>query len=73
MRYTVVIEESPRNYAAYIPDLPGRVPTGASDAKAVREIREAIQIHTESLLDHNEPVPEPSCTATVVEVRDRAG
>ena len=73
MRSTVVIEESPRNYAAYIPDLLGRVATGASEAKAVREIREAIQIHTESLREHNEPVLEPTCTATVVEVVALAG
>ena len=30
MRYTVVIESSPNNYAAYVPDLPGCVATGGS-------------------------------------------
>ena len=68
MRYTIVIERSPRNYAAYVPDLPGCVATGASEAAAVRTIREAIQLHIESLREHREPVPEPRCTATVVDV-----
>ena len=73
MRYTIVIEKSPRNYAAYVPDLPGCVATGASEADAVREISEAIRIHIESLREHNDPVPEPRCTATVVDVLAAAG
>ena len=73
MRYTIVIEKSPRNYAAYVPDLPGCVATGASEAEAVREIRDAIRFHIESLREHHEPVPEPRCTATVVDVVALAG
>ena len=70
MRYTIVIEESPRNYAVSVPDLPGCVATGASEAEAVREISKAIRLHIESLRQHREPVPEPRCTATVVDVSD---
>ena len=68
MQYTIVIEKSPRNYAAYVPDLPGCVATGASEKETIREIREAIRFHIESLREHHEPVPEPRCTATVVDV-----
>ena len=56
MQYTIVIEKSPRNYAAYVPDLPGCVATGATREEAVNEIREAIRFHIESLLEHGEPV-----------------
>ncbi len=28
MKYAVVIEKTPNNYAAYVPDLPGCVSTG---------------------------------------------
>ena len=73
MQYTIVIEKSPRNYAAYVPDLPGCVATGASREEAVREISQAIRFHIESLREHNEPVPEPHCTATVVDVAAVAG
>ena len=73
IRYTIVIEESPRNYAAYVPDLSGCVATGASEAEVVREVREAIKFHIESLREHHEPVPEPLCTATVVDVVALAG
>ena len=68
MQYTIVIEKSPRNYAAYVPDLPGCVATGATREEAVEEIRSAIRLHVESLRAHGEPVPEPQCTADVVDV-----
>ena len=73
MRYTIVIERSPNNYAAYVPDLPGCIATGATREEAVREIGEAIGLHIESLRDHGEPVPEPHCTAAVVDVAAAAG
>ena len=68
MQYTIVIERAPKNYAAYVPDLPGCVATGDTTEDAVREIRQAIRYHIESLREHGEPVPEPQCTATVVDV-----
>ena len=68
MQYTIVIEKSPRNYAAYVPDLPGCVATGATREEVVEEIRSAIRWHVESLRAHGEPVPEPRCTADVVDV-----
>lgn len=73
MRYTIVIEKSPRNYAGYVPDLPGCVATGASEAEVIDEIREAIQFHIESLREHHEPAPEPRCTTAVVDVLAVAG
>ena len=68
MQYTIVIEQSPRNFAAYVPDLPGCVATGATREEVVREIREAICFHIESLREHGDPVPEPQSTAIVVDV-----
>ena len=73
MRCTIVIEKSPRNYAAHVPDLPGCAATGASEAEAVRVIGEALQLHIESLRKHREPVPESRCTAAVVDVAAVAG
>ena len=68
MKYMIVIEKAPGNYAAYVPDLPGCVATGANRDEAIREIGTAIVLHIESLREHGEPVPEPECTAAVVEV-----
>ena len=73
MQYTIVIEKAPSNYAAYVPDLPGCVATGATSEEAVTQMRRAIEFHIESLREHGEPVPEPQCTATVVDVAAVAG
>nr|WP_312747933.1 type II toxin-antitoxin system HicB family antitoxin [Candidatus Nitrospira neomarina] len=42
MRYAIVIEKSPANFAAYVPDLPGCVATGATLDEEETLIREAI-------------------------------
>ena len=68
MQYTIVIEQSPANYAAYAPDLPGCIATGTTRDETVDEMRRAIQFHIESLRAHGDPVPEPQSTATVVDV-----
>lgn len=68
MKYTVVIEKSPDNYAAYVPDLPGCVATGRTRKETLAEIREAIELHLESLGEHGEPAPQPQATADIVEV-----
>ena len=66
-KYAVVFEKSPNNYAAYVPDLPGCVSTGATREEVERNIREAIAFHIEGLLIEGEPVPEPTSWTEVVE------
>ena len=73
MQHAIVIEKSLSNYAAYVPDLPGCVATGASREEALHEISAAIRLHIESLREHHEPVPEPRCTTAVVDVAAVAG
>ena len=67
MKYTVVIEKTPNNYAAYVPDLPGCVATGSTREELLEQIREAIDFHIEGMLEDGEPIPEPQTTAAVVE------
>ena len=68
MEYVIVIEQTPQNFSAYAPDLPGCVATGATRNEAVREMRTAIAFHIESLREHSEPVPIPRCTTAAVDV-----
>jgi predicted RNase H-like HicB family nuclease len=49
MRYAVVIENAGRNFAAYVPDLPGCVATGATVDETERAIKEAIEFHIDGL------------------------
>ena len=69
MQYTVIIEKGPTSYGAYVPDLPGCVAAGETRDDALRLIREAIEFHIEGLRQEGQPVPPPSSTSEVVDVR----
>lgn len=60
MRYAVVIERAKRNYAAYIPDLPGCIATGQTLEEIEKQIQEAIQLHLRGMREDGLPIPEPS-------------
>jgi predicted RNase H-like HicB family nuclease len=64
----VVIEKAEGNYAAYVPDLPGCVATGATVQETEQEIRQAILFHLEGLRADGLPIPEPSSRVEYVEV-----
>jgi len=68
MNYTVVIDKTPNNYAAYVPDLPGCVATASTREEVLEEIRDAIEFHIEGMREDGESVPEPKATSDVVEV-----
>lgn len=68
MKYVVLIERSPANYAAYVPDLPGCVATDASVDEVTRNIRDAIELHLAGLREDDLPIPEPRAEPRVVEV-----
>lgn len=68
MKYAVVYEKAPHNYAAYVPDLPGCVATGATREVVQRNIREAIAFHLEGMRLENLPIPEPSAWAETMEI-----
>jgi len=68
MKYTVIYEKSATGYGAYIPDLPGCVATGKTKAQVKKLIREAIELHIDSLKQHGEPIPEPTSVADSITV-----
>ena len=57
LRYAIVIEKAPSNYAGYVPDLPGCIATGATVAETESLIREAIEFHLEGLKEDGLPNP----------------
>jgi predicted RNase H-like HicB family nuclease len=68
MRYAIVIEKAPANYAAYVPDLPGCIATGATVEETESLIREAIEFHLEGLKSDGLPIPLPSSQVEYVDV-----
>ena len=68
VKYVVVFEQSPNNWAAYVPDLPGCVAAGDTREETEALIHEAITLHIESLVAHNEPVPAPGVWTSTFDV-----
>ena len=69
VRFAVVIEWGPRNYSAYVPDLPGCISTGKTVEETTRNIQEAIELHLEGMRDDGDPIPEPRTQVAMVTVR----
>ena len=59
LTYAVVFEQTPNNYTAYVPDVPGCVSTGNSWDEMLAMIREALAFHIEAILEDGAPLPEP--------------
>ena len=70
MKYTVVIEEGPTSYGAYVPDLPGWVAVADSIEEVSALIREVVVLHREMLTEDGLPIPEPKSSTQLVEMQD---
>ena len=60
LEYAVVFEQSPNNYCAYAPDVPGCISTGDDWDHMQAMIKEAIAFHIEGMLECGEPLPQPT-------------
>jgi predicted RNase H-like HicB family nuclease len=67
VKYLVVVEKAKKNYAAYVPDLPGCIATGSTIEEVQSNIRSAVAMHVEGLREDGLPVPEPQTQAEFVE------
>ena len=68
MQYAIVIERGQESFGAYVPDLPGCVAIGETEAEARDLIREAIEFHLEGMREDGEQAPPPSAHVEYVEV-----
>lgn len=69
MRYLVVVEQGPKSFGAYVPDLPGCVAAAETREEVLSLIREAIEFHIEGLRQDGQPIPPPSSSSEVVDVQ----
>ncbi len=56
-RFLILIEQGSRNYSAYAPDLPGCIATGKTLDEVKANMREAIKMHIEGMVEDHEPTP----------------
>ena len=68
MKYAVVVEEGPKSFGAYVPDLPGCIAVGETRSEALQLIQEAIELHLEGLQEQGECIPSPLSTVEIVNV-----
>ena len=59
MEYLVIVEKGLSSYGVYVPDLPGCIAVGETKDEAMQLIREAIELHIDSLRENGEHIPEP--------------
>ena len=64
LEYAVVYEQTPNNYCAYAPDVPGCASTADTWERIQENIREALAFHLESLIEEGAPIPEPRMSVT---------
>ena len=69
MRYLVVVEKGSSSFGAYVPDLPGCIAAAESRDEVLKLIREAIEFHIEGLREDGQPVPQPSSSSEVIDVK----
>ncbi|MDP3062167.1 MAG: type II toxin-antitoxin system HicB family antitoxin [Chloroflexota bacterium] len=63
MKYTVIIERGNESgYVAHVPSLKGCVSQGATQEEALENVKEAIEVYVEALLEDG--LPNPNCAAT---------
>lgn len=68
MRYTIIIEEGETSFGAYVPDLPGCVAVGETEAEVKQLIQEAIEFHLEDLRETGAAIPKPLSRSEYIEV-----
>jgi predicted RNase H-like HicB family nuclease len=67
-RFLIIIEKGDSNYSAYAPDLPGCIATGKTLEEVKTNMRQAIKMHVEGMLEDRESIPVPQTTAEYLDI-----
>lgn len=67
-RFLVIIEQGSHNYSAYAPDLPGCIATGKTLDEVKQNMKEAIELHLQGMVEDNELIPTSQSMAAYVDV-----
>ncbi len=65
-RYLVVVEKANRNFAAYLPDVPGCVATGKTRDEVLDRINQAFAMHIAGMKEDGLALPEPISSADYI-------
>ena len=68
MQFMVIVERGKSSYGAYVPDLPGCVAVARTRKEVLKLIREAVELHLESIREEGLDILEPGSTIEYVRV-----
>ena len=68
MKYLIVIEQTATGCSAYSPDVPGCIATASTRDEVEREMHDAIAFHLDGLKAEGQAIPQPSTSASYVEI-----
>jgi len=66
--YLIIIEKSKNGYGAYAPDVEGCISVGKTPEEAKKLLKEALELHIQSLMEDGSPVPEAKSQPDFAEV-----
>jgi predicted RNase H-like HicB family nuclease len=66
--FLILIEEGQQNYSAYAPDLPGCVATGHTREEVEQNMRGALALHLQGMIEDHEPIPSVQTSAEYIDV-----
>jgi predicted RNase H-like HicB family nuclease len=73
LTYRILLNREPEGgYTVTVPALPGCVTYGENVDEAIAMAKEAIELYIESLVEHNEPIPDESNTLEYSITLDKA-
>ena len=67
-RFLIIIEQGNHNYGAYVPDLPGCIATGKTVEEVKANMREAIRMHLQGMIEDHESIPASQTMAEYVDI-----
>ncbi len=62
-KVSIVVEKNKNGYYAYCPELQGCYSQGDTYEEAVENIRDAIKLHIEDMIDKGEEIPQSEITS----------
>ena len=66
--FAIIIEDAGTNFAAYAPDVPGCIATGATLEEVTETLRTAIAEHIDILREMGEEIPVSNSRSAVIQV-----
>jgi predicted RNase H-like HicB family nuclease len=74
MKFSVVVhKDTDTDYGVIVPDVPGCYSAGSTVTEALENVKEALSLHFEGLIEDGDPLPQPQAIDTHIGNAEFAG